>query len=181
LSEEPASDRSGPNRSGPYRSGSAAFELHVGSALKAILPGAFQGAVIGSLVVAAYSVFATGAAGFAASDIVGAVMMFCFIMMIGTMAGMIACGIYITLVGLPLALLMRRRIATRAMLVVTLVVSTIVGLIAGSLLIAPLWGTQDDGWLMMAMALCYAIPAGLAYRRAIMTERLLSFWSTDAD
>lgn len=171
MSEEPA----------PFRSGSGGFELHVGSALKAILPGAFQGAVIGSLVVAAYSVFATSGASLVASDIVGAIMMFCFIMMIGTMAGMIVCAIYITLIGLPLALLMRRRIATRTMLVVTVIVSTIVGLAAGWGLITPIWGVVEDRWLMIAMALCYALPAGLAYRHAIITERMLSFWSSKAD
>jgi len=173
LSDEPAS----------YQSGSAAFELHFGSALKAILPGAFQGAVIGTLIVAGYSMFASlgEILGFGASEIVGTVMIFCFIMMIGTMAGMIVCAIYIAVIGLPIALLMRRRIATPAMLILTVIVSTLVGLAAGWGIIAPIWGVTDDRWLMIGMALCYAIPAGVAYRRAIITERMLSFWSSKTD
>lgn len=173
MNEEPA----------PYRSGSSAFELHFGSALKAILPGAFQGAVIGSLIVAAYSIFASFAQAFGFGDygFVGAIMMFCFIMMIGTMGGMIVCAIYIGVIGLPIALLMRRRIATPAMLILTLIVSTLVGLAAGWAIIAPIWGVTEDRWLMIAMALCYAIPAGIAYRRAIITERMLSFWSSKTD
>ncbi|MEM7703230.1 MAG: hypothetical protein AAF251_14935 [Pseudomonadota bacterium] len=173
MNEEPAS----------YRSGSAAFELHFGSALKAILPGAFQGAVIGSLIVAVYSIFAslTGGMDFGGSGLVGAIMMFCFIMMIGTMGGMIVCAIYIGVVGLPIALVMRRRIATPSMLVITLIVSTLAGLAAGWALITPIWGVEEDRWMMIAMALCYAVPAGVAYRRAIITERMLSFWSSKTE
>jgi hypothetical protein len=171
MSEKPAS----------YRSGTAAFELHFGSAFKAILPGAFQGAVVGSLMVATYStvIYASDGLAVSFSGIAGVMMMFCFIMLVGTLAGMIVCAVQIGLVGLPLALVMRRRIATPAMLAVTLVAATLAGLAASRLLLTEFWGMQDQEALMVAMALAYAIPAGLAYRRAIITERMLGFWSDE--
>lgn len=173
MSEEPA----------PYRAGPASFELHFGSALKAILPGAFQGSVVGSLLVAAYFAFTyiTDGGGLGASDIIGMIMMFCFVMMIGTLAGMVVCAMYIALVGLPLALLMRRRIATTAMLIVTLLVATICGVLISQFALVPFVGVEDQEPLLTVLALAYALPAGVAYRQSIITERMLSFWSTDAD
>ena len=143
------------------------------------MPGAFQGSVVGSIIVAAYFTVAytVGGEGFAASDLVGVVMMFCFVTMVGTMAGMIVSAIYILLIGLPMALLMRRRIGSRAMLVATILVAILVGLLVSWLLMTPIWGVQEDRWLLAAVALCYTIPAGIAYRRAIITERMRGFWS----
>ena len=100
--------------------------------------------------------------------------MFCFVTMVGTMAGMIVSAIYIALIGLPMALLMRRRIGSQAMLIAPILVALIVGLLASWLLMTPIWGAQEDRWLLAAVALCYTIPAGIAYRRAIITERLTS-------
>ena len=45
----------------------------------------------------------------------------------------------------------------------------------------PIWAQEFEAWLMTAGTLAYAIPAGIAYRQSIITERMLSFWSTDAD
>ncbi|MEM7687824.1 MAG: hypothetical protein AAF291_02285 [Pseudomonadota bacterium] len=151
--------------------------------MKAILPGAFQGAVIGSLVVAAYFTIngAVKASEISGPDLVSGVMLFCFVLMIGTLAGMIVCAVYIAVVGLPLALLMRRRIATQAMLIVTVLVALAMGLATSWFVMTPLWGASEDAWLVTVMVLCYAVPTGLAYRRAIITERMLSFWTTDTD
>lgn len=151
--------------------------------MKAILPGAFQGSVIGSLLVAVYFTYAHAAdgGGFSLTEGVGVVMLFCFVMMVATMAGMIVCAIYIAVVGLPLALLMRRRIATQAMLIVTLLVAITTGLASSHLLLGPIWAGEFSPLVVTALTLSYAIPAALAYRRAIITERLLSFWSTDSD
>ena len=170
-------------RPASYRSGSASFELHLGSALKAILPGAFQGAVVGSLFVACY--FAVNfvsqghLAGF--TDFLNLLMLFLAIVMGGTMGGIIVCALYIAAIGFPLAVLMRRQIATRAALIAALAVATLAALMSAYLFLQPLWAAEFEAWLITGMALGYALPTGIAYRQAIITERMLSFWSTDAD
>jgi hypothetical protein len=168
LAQEPAS----------YRAGSASFDLNAGSALKAILPGAFQGAVVGSLAVAMYFqiTFFAGEGSFALSDLAGALMAFCFTMMVATLAGTIICCIYIALIGFPLALVMHRRIASPVMLWLSVAVATLAGLATAYLSSDSLIISPGDEALIALTALAYAIPAGVFYRRAIITERLLSFW-----
>lgn len=172
MSDKPAS----------YRAGTASFELHFGSALKAILPGAFQGSVIGSLLVASYAIvqFATSGELSGLSGLLGLLMLFLAIVMAATMAGMIVCSIYIGVIGFPLALLLRRRIATRGALVLALLVASAAALVSSYLFLQPLWAQEFEAWLLTGLALAYAIPAGIAYRQAIITERLLSFWSGPA-
>lgn len=134
------------------------------------------------MITAAYAIVQFGLSGEMAgfSGFLGLLMMFLALVMAATMAGMIVCSVYIALIGLPLALLLRRRIATRAALALTLIVATGVALISSYLFLKPIWAQEFDAWLMTAAALAYAIPAGIAYRQAIITERMLSFWSTDA-
>ena len=173
MSEEPA----------PYRAGPATFELHFGSALKAVLPGAFQGSVIGSILTAIYIMFlsGTGESSFSVAQLAGAVMTFCFVMLIGTMAGMIICSLFIIVIGLPLALLLRRRIATQGALILTVLVAIGVALSVGYVFLDPDSILSLHPRAMTALLLAYAVPTGIAYRQAIITERMLSFWSTDAD
>ena len=170
MRDKPASDRAG----------TASFELHVGSALKAILPGAFQGSVVGSLLVATYAVVQFAASGERAglSGFLELLMIFVAIVIGATMAGMIVCSLYIGVIGLPLALILRRRIASRGALVLSLVVSVAVALVSSHLLLEPVWAPEFEAWLLTAVTLAYAVPAGIAYRQAIITERLMSFWST---
>lgn len=153
----------------------------MGSAVKAILPGAFQGSVVGSIAVAAYFVidFVLSGEFSGAADLLGMLMAFLAIVMAGTMAGMIVCSVYIGLIGLPLALLLRRRIATRAALLLALAVATCATLVSCYLFLEPLRAPEFEASLMTAAALAYAIPAVIAYRQCIITERMLSFWTTD--
>ncbi len=113
--------------------------------------------------------------------IASAVMTFCFVMIIAIMAGMIVCSIFIALIGFPLALAMRRRIATPGALIVTLIVATGTALVTSHVAYDPGWAVEFHPWIMTGLTLAYAIPAGIAYRQAIITERMLSFWSTAAD
>ncbi|MEM6584136.1 MAG: hypothetical protein AAF692_00105 [Pseudomonadota bacterium] len=166
-----------------YQSGSAAFELHLGSALKAILPGAFQGAVIGSLFVAMYFaldfILADGLSAF--TDFLGLLMGLLVIVMFGTMAGMVMCLVYLALIGLPLAVVMRRRVGTRIGLVAALFVAVITATISAYLAIKDGWTSNIEDWIVGGVALAYAIPSGVAYRQAIIAERMLSFWSAPDD
>jgi hypothetical protein len=168
LAQEPAS----------YRAGSASFDLNAGSALKAILPGAFQGAVVGSLLVTSWYI---GQAffielAFDLTNILSAIMAFCFAMLVATAAGTVLCALAITVVGLPLALVMRRHIARPAMLGLSVAVSLLAGLAVTQMLTASILVSPGDEALIALAVLAYAIPAGVFYRRAIITERLLSFW-----
>lgn len=170
-------------RPASYRSGSASFELHLGSALKAILPGAFQGAVVGSLCVASYFavefVVQGGLASF--TDFLSLLMLFLAIVMAGTMGGMVVCALYIVAIGFPLAVLMRKQIATRLALVAALAVATTAALVSAYLFLQPIWAAEFEAWIVTGMALGYSLPTGIAYRQAIITERMLSFWSSDVD
>lgn len=152
------------------RSGAASFDLIVGSALKAILPGAFQGAVIGAIAYAAYftMVYAAGL------ELVSAVMLFCFAVLAGTMAGTVLCAVYLTLVGLPLALVMRRRIGTWAMLAVSLAAACVFAALASRMIVAQAQLVGAEAIATYAAALAFTVPAAVTYRRAIMVERLLN-------
>lgn len=152
------------------RSVAAPFDLNVGSALKAILPGAFQGAVIGAIAYAAYftMVYAGGL------EPVSAIMLFCFAVLVGTMAGTVLCAIYITLIGLPLALVMRRRIGTLAMLAISLAAAGLFAALASRMIVDQAQLAGAEAIATHAAALAFTIPAAVTYRRAILTERLLS-------
>ena len=171
MSEEPAT----------YRSGTAGFDYHVGSAFKAILPGAFQGSVVGSVGVALYTVYNLAVSGeySGASDFLSALMTFLAVGIGATMLGMVICSIFIALIGFPLAVLLKRRIATRGALILATLVAGVVALVLSVPLTDAVWAKGTDAWLLPVAALAYAIPAAIAYRRAIITERMLSFWSAN--
>ena len=169
MAREPAS----------YRAGTAGFDLNAGSAIKAILPGAFQAAFVGSLFVAAYFSIAHFADlnGFTMSDALGVLMGVCFIVMIATFGGTVMCALYITLIGLPLALLMRRHIVRPATLWISVAVAAATGSVLAGWFISQYPGSPQTNALTLMAVIGYAIPAGYFYRRAIITERMLSFWS----
>lgn len=115
------------------------------------------------------------------TDFLGLLMGLLVIVMVGTMAGMVVCALYIAVIGFPLAVLMRRQIATRYALVAALLVAATAALGSAYLFLQPIWAKELETWLVTGMALAYALPAGVAYRQAIITERMLSFWSAPDD
>ena len=85
----------------------------------------------------------------------------------------VLCAFYIGLVGAPLAALLGQRLDTRfglALAVLSAVITAIVALAAFGLW--PLFDTPD--WQFALLVFAYALPAGLLYRRAVLTARQFS-------
>lgn len=158
-----------------YRPHSAGFELNAGSAIAGVLPASFQAAAIGSgLTLAWLGIMAVIAEGlpeplFALKLIPGMALAAMIAIIIGT----VLCAFYIGLVGAPLAALLGHRLDSRfglALAVLSAVVTAIVALAAFGLW--PLFDTPD--WQFALLVFAYALPAGLLYRRAVLTARQFS-------
>lgn len=161
----------------PYRPSTAWFELNAGSALAGVLPASVQAAAVGSVATLA-ALLGVGFTGeqspmgdLSIWAIPGLIVAMLFITLIGTFF----CAFYIALVGVPVAFLMGRRLAGPLGLGVAIALALATGLVAAGVLGAsPVWG--GDGWLLPVLATAYALPAGLFYRRAVLTSRILSPW-----
>lgn len=156
-----------------YQPVASGFNLNVGSALKAILPAAFQASVIGSVLVAiGFIVFDIVTAGGTLIELgpAGVVMAFCAWFVFGTIAGTLFATFYIAAFGLPLALVMRHHLSNRYAMLAVLVTSTVAGVTAVHYLI----DSGDAEAIAYGFVFAYALPAGITYRRAILLERFLA-------
>ena len=158
-----------------YRPSLAGFELNAGSAIAGVLPASFQAAAIGSgLTLAWLAIAAVIAEGLA--DPLFVLKIIPGVIVAGVIAIIIAtvlCAFYIGLVGAPLAALLGQRLDTRfglALAVLSAVITAIVALAAFGLW--PLFDTPD--WQFALLVFAYALPAGLLYRRAVLTARQFS-------
>jgi len=158
-----------------YRPSFAGFELNAGSAIAGVLPASFQAAAIGSgLTLAWLAIAAVIAEGLA--DPLFVLKIIPGVIVAGVIAIIIAtvlCAFYIGLVGAPLAALLGQRLDTRfglALAVLSAVITAIVALAAFGLW--PLFDTPD--WQFALLVFAYALPAGLLYRRAVLTSRQFS-------
>ncbi|MDP5103783.1 MAG: hypothetical protein NWP98_07640 [Erythrobacter sp.] len=158
-----------------YRPSFAGFELNVGSALGGLFPASFQAALIGSGLMLVWfmgeAAIVSGAPDpaflFVAIPLLGLVAI--FIITIAT----VTCALYIALVGVPLASLLGRRLETPTGLVVAGLAALLAGFGATAMFPArPPFSAPD--WQYSAMVLAYALPAGLLYRRAVLTARQIS-------
>jgi hypothetical protein len=158
-----------------YRPSHAGFDLNAGSAMAGVLPASFQAAVIGSGLMAAWllaeSFIRDGLPDLAIiiAAILGLGLLAFFTIIIAT----VFCAVYIALIGVPLASLMGRRLATPLGLVVACLAALSAGTIASAAFgVWPLFDTPD--WRFALLVFAYALPAGLLYRRAVINARMLS-------
>ncbi len=158
-----------------YRPSFAGFELNAGSALAGILPASFQAAAAGSALTLVGFLFAgliDKGLSFANLSI-WAIPGLLFLMLITTTIGTAFCAFYIAIVGVPIAWLLGRRLAAPLGLAVAVGIAVLAGAVLGSAFwAAPVFG--NGGGLFALMVMAYALPAGLFYRRSVLTARSLS-------
>ncbi len=143
--------------------------------MAAVLPASFQAAVIGSGLVLAWlgiaAVIADGLpdAVFVLQIIPGALLASVIAIIVAT----VLCAFYIALVGLPLAALLGHRLGSPLGLGVAVLSAVLTGIaVMGVFGVWPLFGSPD--WLFALLVFAYALPAGLLYRRAVLTARQFS-------
>ena len=158
-----------------YRPSHAGFDLNAGSALAGVVPASLQAAAVGS-TLSLIGLMATGlvAEGFSYEAlslwaIPGIVFAGLVMMAIGT----VLCAMLVALIGVPVALLLGHRLGSPFGLAMAagLALLTGAGLRSG-FWSAPIFG--EDGWLLALLVLAYALPAGLFYRREVLTARRLN-------
>jgi hypothetical protein len=94
--------------------------------------------------------------------------------------GTVFCAAIIALIGVPVAWAMGRRLDSQ----LGLAVAAGAALVAGGMLGSAFWSSPlfgDDGPILALMILGYALPAGLFYRRAVLSARSLSVFAEAAD
>ena len=158
-----------------YRPAHAGFELNAGSALAGVLPASFLAAVIGSgLTLAWLAVAAWIADGLPDPlTLLKYVLAMAMVAILPIIIATVFCAIYVGLVGVPLAALLGRRLETPLGLVVAIGAAVLAGGAATAAFgVRPLFSTPD--WQFSLMVFAYALPAGLFYRRAVLTARRLS-------
>jgi hypothetical protein len=158
-----------------YRPSFAGFELNAGSALAGVLPASFQAAMIGSgLLLAWLGILAAMTDGppdplFMLQLIPGVIVAGFFTVIVATAF----CAFYIGLVGLPLAALLGQRLDSPFGLALAVLAALSAGIAAMAVFgVWPLFDTPD--WQFAVLVLAYAVPAGLLYRRAVLTARQIS-------
>lgn len=159
----------------PYRPSLARFELDFVSPIAAVFPASAMAAAIGSVlslaVLALSSSITPGWPDLATVFAAGLGTL--FLLMLATIIASGFCAFYIVLIGVPLAWLLGRRLATPLGLALA-----VAGAVAGALMAAALFDAwpfgTDVGWPFTAMVTAYALPAGLLYRKAVLGARLFS-------
>jgi hypothetical protein len=90
--------------------------------------------------------------------------------------GTVFCAFIIALVGAPVAWALGGRLGSQFGLALAAGAALVIGGVLGSAFwSSPLFG--DDGPLFALMILAYALPAGLFYRRAVLSARSLSLFA----
>lgn len=172
----------------PYRPAQAEVELSVGTVVTAVVPAAIRAAFIGSVVMA---VIMTGVVAIEAlsyrdwspgllfETVLLVVWSFFLFTFIATLVSVAFCGFYLAAVGIPVALVLGRRLDTRKGLVGALASALVAAFVASRLLDGgPLDTLPDNGWLF-AVACAYAFPAAIYFRRDIILAREMSPWAED--
>ncbi|MCK0127292.1 hypothetical protein [Erythrobacter sp. F6033] len=163
-----------------YRPDHAGFELNAGSAVSAVLPASGLAAAIGSTCAFAGVFFGelSSSLDFTADSLLGLLFGFLVFVGLGTIVGTFFCAFYIALVGMPIAALLGPRIETPAAAVISVLAAIATSYVAASLLAGDFehWEPRDK-WGLIGFALAYAIPAGLLYRKAVISARHFSRWS----
>jgi hypothetical protein len=166
-----------------YRPSHAGFDLNAGSALAGVVPASLQAAAVGS-TLSLIGLLATWLISEGLSvdvlsfwEIPGIVfaglVMIIFAGLIMMAIGTVVSAMFVALIGVPVALAMGRRLGSPLGMTVAAAAALVTGGFLGSAFwSAPLF--EDDGPLFAAMILAYALPAGLFYRRAVLTARQLS-------
>lgn len=163
-----------------YRSSFAGFELNAGSALAGIFPASAKAAALGSAAVLA-AIFVSGVTNGDWPDLIdlplgmiglGAALIFM------TIISTVFCAFYVALIGAPLAWLMGPRLGSATGLIVAIIAALSAGFIA--LAAVGAWPFADGilAWQVVTMTVVYALPAGIFYRRDVLSARTLSRWST---
>ena len=158
-----------------YRPSHAGFDLNAGSALAGVVPASLQAAAIGSTLsligLLAAGLIAEGLSSEALSlwAIPGIIFAGLVMMAIGTVVS----ALFVALIGVPVALMMGRRLGSPLGMAVAAGAALVAGGLLGSAFWrAPVFGT--DGPLFALMILAYALPAGLFYRREVLAARQIS-------
>ncbi len=159
----------------PYRPSYAGFELNLISPILAVLPASAMAAAIGSVLSLAVLVLSSPFTGGWPSlgTLFAAGLGTLFLLLLAVIIATGFCAFHILLIGVPLAWLLGRRLATPLGLAVA-----VAGAVAGALMAAALFdawpfGTDVD-WPFTAMVMAYALLAGLLYRKSVLGARLLS-------
>ncbi|MEP0188970.1 MAG: hypothetical protein ABJP70_05180 [Erythrobacter sp.] len=160
----------------PYRSTFGAFDHAAASTISAVLPASIKAGLTGSICVVAYLIvaFVAEQAEPTLTFIAGVLFLVAFALFVGTMIGAILCAFSIALLGLPLALMLGRKIekqfslglAIFASLVVAIVVSYFFNFTSATV-------ARQIEFYEIVTILCYAIPAGYFYREDIILVRAL--------
>ena len=163
-----------------YRPSYAGFELNVGSVLGGVIPAAAMSGAIGSFLIMTYVV---GSEIIRSDDslslVLGTSAVALFLgTFFGTIIGSIMCAFYIAITGVPVAILLGPRIERPVAGAVAVVTAIGTGIAATLWMVDGIYGvSMRDFAPLLGAAMAYAIPAGLLYRRAIITSRKLSPWA----
>jgi hypothetical protein len=162
----------------PYRPSTAWFELNAGSALAGVLPASVQAAAVGSVAALAVAFGAGLMDGrFNIADMsFWAAPWLIVIMLLAILITTPICALCIAVLGVPVAFLLRRRLARPLGLGVALGIALATGL-ATFWLLGFEGGWGKDAWIFPLLVTAYALPGGLFYRQAVLASRTLSRWN----
>jgi hypothetical protein len=159
----------------PYRPSYARFELDAGSAISGVLPASVVASGVGTLITALVVLPSTrsdieySGLGHSLSGVFGLSILAIFMMVVGTLY----CAFYIGIVGLPIAALMGRNLERPQGLAAAFGAA-----FAGALLVTGVFGFWPFGpaesWPFGTLVLTYSLPAGVTYRRSVLSARRLS-------
>ncbi len=131
------------------------------------------------MIVVVYLFLSELPAGFVFSfdESVGFIFGLPLLLALGTIVGTVFCAFYIGLVGAPIAALLGDRIAEPYSIAFSLVAALTTSYVATSLLVGNFVNWTLDMWPLVGLAIAYSVPAGLLYRRFVISERNMSRWS----
>jgi hypothetical protein len=158
----------------PYRSSTAGFERVALPPLAGILPASFLASATGTgLTFAGYLVaFATSGEQISVNGFLASVLILVILAIPVMAVAAVFCMIFMALIGVPIAWMMGRRLETRIGLLAAVALPIVAGAALGTSLQSGLLGI-DPPWAYLAIMLAYALPAGLIYRRSVLTARSL--------
>lgn len=157
-----------------YRPSAQIFERNVGPVAAALLPASLIASSIGTLALVLLLLFEFGGwSGGVPSVFEALVFVLVTLVALGfaVVAGLFLVAFYLAIFGVPVALVLGPRIGHPLALAISLLDAALAAAFAvtGSLM----HGSGTDGFPFggLAIALCYALPAGYFYRRNIVVMR----------
>ena len=91
-----------------------------------------------------------------------------FLVGAGMLAATLVVATYMLVFGLPIAMVLRDQIRRTTGLIASVATAIIATLIAAKILTAPGGSGMIDDWQVYTVLLCFSLPAGLLYRRAVI-------------